>query len=106
MALLGTFLNVGRACLASGLNCIAHGITGPDQAPHTALYQVVGTLAVSIPVTLVTLSANSVNWHNGNGAGINGQHLVAMWHGLIQVVPFALGVSVAALAVQATQLIA
>lgn len=110
MALLGVYINAGSACLGTGLICIAHGIAGPQlgaaAVPDTALYQVRGQLAISIPIALVTLTATSVNWFNGNGVGINGQHLVALWHGLIRVVPFALGVSAAALAVQAAQFIA
>lgn len=85
MALLGTFLNAGNACLAAGLTCVAHGIVG-FASPDSALYQIrsYGANAASIPVFLESLNATVVIWRNGNGVGVGGQHLVALFHGIIR----------------------
>lgn len=85
MALLGVFVNAGDACLGTGLACIAHGISG-FATPDTALYQIrsYGSNAASIPVFLESLGTTTVVWRNGNGAGIGGQHLVALWHGIVR----------------------
>lgn len=90
MALLGVFINSGVACLSSGLTCFAHGLTNAFSAnpfPDWAGYQMMSggaTSVVSIPVTLESLGTTAVIWRNANGAGINGNMLVATWHGIIR----------------------
>ena len=90
MPLLGVFINAGAACLASGLTCIAHGTSQPfiygGGSPDWAGYQIrsQGAAAVSLPVSLESLTATLVIWRNPNGVGINGSMLVAAWHGIIR----------------------
>lgn len=88
MALLGTFMNAGAACLANGLNCILHGISGFQSAPDTAVYQLrslgSATPSCSIPIFLESIANTTVIWRNLNGGGVPGEHLVAMMHGIIR----------------------
>lgn len=88
MALLGTFINTGAACLANGLNCILHGIVGFQATPDMAIYQLrsLGSTApsASLPITLESLNNTVVVWRNGNGGGVPGEHVVAMFHGIIR----------------------
>ena len=85
MPLLGVFVNSGVACLASGLTCFAHGIAG-FAAPDAAHYQVrtFGAAAPSIPVGLESLTSAAVIWRNSNGAGLGGDQLVILFHGIIR----------------------
>lgn len=98
MALLGTFVNAGVASLSGGLNCFLHGIIGFQAAPDTAIYQLRGNTVggpgngsfASIPIALETLNETVVIWRNYNGApgaaaaGVRGEHLVVMFHGIIR----------------------
>lgn len=86
MALLGTFVNAGEQSLASGYNCIAHGIAGFAQ-PDFATYQLkalAGASSASIPIFLASLNANLVIWRNNNGAGVPGDHFVILLHNIIR----------------------
>ena len=88
MALLGTFINTGAACLASGLNCILHGIVGFQAAPDAAIYQIrsLGSTSpsMSIPIMLESIGNDTVVWRNNNGGGVPGEHFIAMFHGIIR----------------------
>ncbi|HAR44760.1 MAG TPA: hypothetical protein DCS05_00945 [Nitrospiraceae bacterium] len=85
MALLGSFVNAGAACLAAGLTCFAHGLVGFAPPDH-AEYQLrsMGANSASIPVMLETLNATTVIWRNGNGAGVPGNHFVILCHNIIR----------------------
>ncbi len=98
MALLGTFVNAGIACLSGGLNCFLHGIVGFQASPDSAIYQVRGSTVagvtnasfISIPIALESIGDTTIIWRNYNGApgaaaaGVRGEHLVVMWHGIIR----------------------
>jgi len=88
MALLGTFINAGAACLATGLNCILHGVRGFQAAPDVAIYQLrsLGSASpsASIPILLESIANDTVIWRNANGGGVPGEHFVAMLHGIIR----------------------
>lgn len=83
MALLGTYIDAGAACLASGLTCFAHSL---PSLPEHCNYQIrsFGSNAASIPVFLESYSAAAVVWRNGNGAGIGGEHLLMLAHSVIR----------------------
>lgn len=83
MALLGTYIDAGAACLASGLTCFAHSLpTIPDFCTSQILSQ--GANAASIPVFLESRTTAAVIWRNGNGAGINAEHLLLFAHSIIR----------------------
>ena len=83
MALLGTYIDAGVSCLASGLTCVAHSLpTIPDFSVYQALSQ--GANAISVPVSLESYTAAAVIWRNGNGAGINGTQFLLFAHSIIR----------------------
>lgn len=83
MALLGTYMDSGAMCLASGLNCYAHSLpTIPDFATCQILSQ--GAPAASIPVFLESRAATVVVWRNSNGGGINAEHMLVFAHSIIR----------------------
>jgi len=83
MAILGTYIDAGAACLASGLTCIAHSLpTVPDFAVSQIMAH--GANAASIPIFLESRTAAVVIWRNGNGAGIDNEHFVIFCHSIIR----------------------
>lgn len=83
MALLGTYIDAGAACLASGLTCISHSLpTIPDFCVSQILSA--GANAASVPIFLESRAATLVVWRNGNGAGINAEHMLLFAHSIIR----------------------
>lgn len=84
MALLGTYIDAGVSCLASGLSCVAHSLpTIPDFSVYQVLSQGAAS-AISVPVTLESYTASLVIWRNGNGAGINGTQFLMFAHSIVR----------------------
>lgn len=83
MAILGTYIDAGSACLGAGLTCLAHSLpTIPDFSVSQIRSQ--GANAASIPVFLESVAAAAVIWRNGNGGGINNDHFLIFAHSIIR----------------------
>ena len=83
MALLGTYIDAGAQCLASGLTCYTHSLpTIPDFAVCQILSQ--GANAASIPAFLESRATTLVVWRNGNGVGINAEQMLLFAHSIIR----------------------
>ena len=83
MALLGTYIDAGVQCLASGLTCVAHSL---PTIPEFSVYQILSQCAnpVSVPVALESYTAAAVIWRNVNGAGINGTQFLLFAHSIVR----------------------
>lgn len=81
MAILGTYIDAGSACLSPGVGntCFAHSLPSrPDFAGYTGM-----TAAAAHP-NLVSRLNTAVIWRNENTVGQNGEHLLLFAHSSIR----------------------
>lgn len=81
MALLGTYIDAGAACLAAGVGntCFAHSL---PSRPDFAVYQNMSAAAVG--ATLVSRLNTAVIWRNENVVAQNGEHMLVFAHSTIR----------------------
>ena len=81
MALIGTYIDAGAACLAKtlGVVCIAHSL---PTRPDFAAYQLI--TGVTCPVTLTSRMNTVVIWRESNNVDTNGEHLLLFAHSIIR----------------------
>lgn len=81
MALLGTYIDAGAACLAKTLGnvCIAHSL---PSRPDFAVYQAI--TAITSPITLTSRLNTAVIWSENNNVATNGEHALFFFHSVIR----------------------
>lgn len=81
MALLGTWIDAGAACLSAGVGntCFAHSL---PTRPDFAVYQ--NMTAAAAGATLISRLNTAVIWRNENVVAQNGEHLLLFAHSIIR----------------------
>ena len=83
MPLLATYTFAGAASLASGNNCLAHGLpTQPDWGYIIPVSAAGAAAPSSIPIGLVSMTNAHAVWANPNGTAVNAEMVAQFVHAI------------------------